>query len=203
MPAIRRIPQAEFLDAFQKQAAAGEIAHNFFSTDIARQLFLIKLGRELQKIEDALLGFLVFFFALVLRQFHPGALRQHLERFAEFQALHFHHESEHIPALAAAETVPHGLLLVHHKRRRALLMERTASLPVRSCLFQSDIRADQLYDIQPRLDFVSSSAHNLSIKPNGSKKQTTPGARPTGGIFFLSSYSSPATVRGCQSISQE
>jgi len=52
-----------------------------------------------------------------------------------------------------AKTVPHILLLVHHKRRAPLLVEGTASLIVSAGLLQAHIGADQLHDIEPGLDF--------------------------------------------------
>ncbi len=110
------------------------------------QLRFPKIECDLVQLDD-LIGKLLFLLAFLLASFVADVvnrLGQHharnfgdaFDRLGEVQPLHFHHEIERRPALAAAETFVKPFCRIDRERRRLFLMKRTARHPIRPFLLQ-------------------------------------------------------------------
>src|SRR5205085_10892151 len=75
--------------------------------------------------------------------------------FRERHALDLHHEVEHAPALAAAEAIENILRRIDRKRRRLLLVKRTARHPVRALLLQRHIILYDAHDVRLASEIVN------------------------------------------------
>jgi hypothetical protein len=99
----------------------------------------------------------------VLLDIDSGLAGQQFQRALELQSLDFHHETEHVAALAGAEIMPDLLLRADDETRRLLTGERAQSAPVPPGPLELDVLGHNVLNIQPGFHLFD-SVHVISIQ---------------------------------------
>src|SRR5207249_7481211 len=104
-------------------------------------------------------------------QLHAGPRSEALQGLGKADPVALHHEIEDVASLAAPEALPRLAAGGDHERGRLLRVERAQPLVGLACLLEGNLFADQLDDVELRLDLGS----------DADRQPPSPSSRPAGG----------------------
>ena len=163
LPAIRRIAEAEARRDLAAQAPAFQIVDRALRTF---ELLAVVLARLRQRIAErhGLRALLSLLLGRQPRAFarhgQSGRLRKLLDRLDVGQPAVLHQKADRTAVCAAAEAMVELLGRRDRKRRGFLRMERAQAHKVRAALFQLDVTADDIDDVDPVQQILNKGLRN-------------------------------------------
>ncbi len=150
LPAFGRVPELIRGDRVVREPATAEVIEGGLAVTCAGEDGVVEGDRRLEDFAEAPLPGVLARRPLV--ELDAGSGGQEPERGREIDSLALHDEAEDVSPQAAAEAVPALASGRHHERWSALTMERAQALPRRARLSEGDALADDLDDVELRLD---------------------------------------------------
>jgi hypothetical protein len=160
VPGIRREADHELLDRLPREAALLRV---FFRACIARQHQNEVLRHlEIHVVQRLGAAGVVGLTRGFARHIETEPARELLDGLGKRQLVVFHEEAQRRAVRSTAEAVIELFLRAHPERGRLLVVERTARAVFAPGLLQLHARADELYDVRARGQFVDEALGNAA-----------------------------------------